>query len=356
MARRKTQSHAEAARTSKGRLEDPVATGRGGDTVAHHPMKKIFLLPAVLIALFLLRVGAGAAEIPGEARVYKKVDGRELKLHVFKPKDWKAADQRPAMVFFHGGGWTGGSPVAFVRHSEYLASRGMVAISVEYRLVPREPATVPFVSMQDAKSALRWVRSHAKELGIDPARIGAGGGSAGGHLAAFTALVPGYDDPADDLKVSAKPAALALFNPFVGYKGAAAAVADYGAPAQKAAARFGPKAQEFLASTPANHVKKDAPPTIIFHGAEDVTVPLSQVKSFADDLKQAGARCELVVYEGQAHGFFNRGKPSYETVIAMDKFLASLGWLKGPPAMTVPADADSVADAGARKGKKKKAN
>ena len=291
----------------------------------------------------------------GEPRIYKKVDGQELKLYVVKPRDWNADDRRPAIVFFHGGGWSGGSPVAFVRQSEYLASRGMVAVSVQYRLVPREMATAPFASMQDAKSAMRWVRSHAKELGIDPARIAAGGGSAGGHLAAFAALVPGYDDPADDLKISPKPAALVLFNPFVGYKGAAAAAAQYGPQAQKAAARFGPRAQEFLASTPANYVAHDAPPTIILHGADDETVPLSQVKSFADDLKQAGARCDLVVYPGQAHSFFNRGKAHYETVIAMDKFLASLGWLKGPPTLSIPADADSVAEAGARKGKKKKA-
>jgi acetyl esterase len=140
-----------------------------------------------------------------------------------------------------------------------------------------------------------------------------------------------------------------LFNPFVGYK------RDTVPNSGIAATRFGPKAQEFLASTPANFVSKDAPPTIILHGADDTTVPLSQVKSFADDLKNAGARCDLVVYPGQAHSFFNRGKSYYETVIAMDKFLGSLGWLKGPPTMTVPADADSVADAGARKGKKKKA-
>jgi acetyl esterase len=69
-------------------------------------------------------------------------------------------------------------------------------------------------------------------------------------------------------------------------------------------------------------------------------------------MKQAGVRCELVIYEGKGHGFFNAGKSYYETVIAADKFLASLGWLDGPPTLKIPADADT-ADAGARKGKKR---
>jgi acetyl esterase len=314
-------------------------------------MRTTLLCCAAVCAAFLLPgpVNAATAQIPGEVHVYKRVDGRELRLYVFKPNDWVASDQRPAIVFFHGGGWTGGSPVAFVRQSEYLATRGMVAVSVEYRLLEKEKPEAPFICMQDAKSAMRWVRSHATELGIDSTRIAAGGGSAGGHLSAFVGLVPGYDEPSDDLKISPKPAALVLFNPFVGYK--RDAMPDSGI----VATRFGAKAHEFLASTPANHVSKDAPPTIILHGADDTTVPLTQVKSFADDLKKAGARCDLVVYPGQAHSFFNRGKSYYETVIAMDKFLASLGWLKGPATMTVPADADSVADTGARKGKRKKA-
>jgi acetyl esterase len=309
-----------------------------------------FVRAACFAALFLLRsVPAAAAEMPGEPHIYKKIDGRELRLYVFKPHDWKASDQRPAMVFFHGGGWSGGGPIAFMRQSEYLATRGMVAVSVEYRLLEKNQAETPFICMHDAKSALRWVRSHAKELGIDATRIGAGGGSAGGHLSAFLGLVAGYDDPADDLKVSPKPAALVLFNPFVGYKRGATPVAE-----DRILTRFGAKGQEFLMSTPANHVTKNAPPTVIFHGAEDTTVPLTQVQSFADDMKKAGARCDLVVFPGEAHSFFNHGKAYYETVIGMDKFLASLGWLKGPPTMTVPADAN-VADTGPRKAKKKRA-
>ena len=122
-----------------------------------------------------------------ETLVYKKAGDRELRLHIEKPADWKATDQRPAIVFFFGGGWVGGSPEQFRPQSEYLATRGMVGIRVEYRTIAKGDKGPPLVCCADAKSAMRYVRSHAAELGVDPARIAAAGGSAGGHLAAFTA-------------------------------------------------------------------------------------------------------------------------------------------------------------------------
>ena len=146
-------------------------------------------------------------------RIYKKAGERELKLTIVNPPDWKAQDQRPALVFFHGGGWVGGGPTQFTQHSDYLATRGMVCIQVEYRLIAKGDQGPPIDCVHDAKSAMRWVRGHAAELGIDPHRIAAGGGSAGGHLAAFVGMVDGLDDPQDDLKISPKANALVLFNP-----------------------------------------------------------------------------------------------------------------------------------------------
>ena len=99
------------------------------------------------------------------------------------------------MVFYFGGGWVRGNPAQFERQSEHLASRGMVGIRVEYRVMPKGDSGPPVICCQDAKSAMRWVRAHAAELGIDPERIAAAGGSAGGHLAAFVSLVEGLDDP-----------------------------------------------------------------------------------------------------------------------------------------------------------------
>src|SRR5689334_1608884 len=103
----------------------------------------------------------------GEPVVYKKVDNRELKANIVKPKDWKATDKRPALVLFHGGGWKGGAPSKLNPQAEYFAERGMVCVLVEYRLISKKKTDTPETCCNDAKSAMRWVRGHASELGID---------------------------------------------------------------------------------------------------------------------------------------------------------------------------------------------
>ena len=120
---------------------------------------------------FVLALGLGAgaltaAEFTSETLVYKKVDGRDLHLTLDKPAAWKATDQRPAIVFFFGGGWVGAHPKQFQSQSEYFATRGMLGIYVEYRLIPGGDKGPPVVCCQDAKSAMRWVRAHAAELGV----------------------------------------------------------------------------------------------------------------------------------------------------------------------------------------------
>ncbi len=159
------------------------------------------------------------AAVPAELQqaeifTYKTVADVSLPLYVFKAEGCQASDHRPAIVFYFGGGWRSGSPTQFATHAQYLASRGMVAICVEYRVQSRHGVNVA-QCVADAKSAMRWVRSHAGELGIDPQRIASAGGSAGGHLAAAVALLPGHDDPQDDTSVSCVPDAMVLFNPAV---------------------------------------------------------------------------------------------------------------------------------------------
>jgi len=106
--------------------------------------------------------------------VYKTIDGHELALHVFEPPECATNEKRPAIVFFFGGGWNKGTPSQFYPHCEHLSSLGMVAMSAEYRIKSKH-GTTPFECVKDAKSAVRWIRSHADELGIDPHRIAAGG-------------------------------------------------------------------------------------------------------------------------------------------------------------------------------------
>ena len=119
------------------------------------------------------------------SEVYKTIGDVKLKMHIFYPEDHKPTDKRPAIVFFYGGGWKGGSVGQFGNQSRYLASRGMVAMCAEYRTQNRHKTT-PFECVIDGKSAVRWARKNAARLGIDPGKIAAGGGSAGGHVAAAT--------------------------------------------------------------------------------------------------------------------------------------------------------------------------
>ncbi len=259
---------------------------------------------------------------------YKAVGETKLALYVFNPDGHKASDTRPAIVFFFGGGWTSGSPGQFEQQCHYLASRGMVAITADYRVASRHQVKAA-QCVSDAKSAIRYVRAHAKELGVDPKRIAAGGGSAGGHIAGCTGTVPGLDEAAEDKAVSSVPDAMVLFNPALTL--APVDGNDFGGfGARLPAERLG---AEPLAISPTHNVKAGAPPTIVFHGKADSTVPFATVEVFAAAMKKAGNRCEVSGFEGQQHGFFNFGKGDNSmfraTLMQADKFLASLGWLSG---------------------------
>ena len=132
---------------------------------------------------------------------YKTVSEVTLKLHVFEPTGLKTNDQCPTIVFFFGGGWAGGDPKQFYQQARALADLGMVAFSADYRVKSRNQTT-PIECVKDAKSAIRWVRARAAELGVDPNRIVAGGGSAGGHIAACTGIIAGSEEAGENLKVS----------------------------------------------------------------------------------------------------------------------------------------------------------
>jgi acetyl esterase/lipase len=286
---------------------------------AHFLRTSLLLLTAGRLPTVL---AADEPVTPAETVIYKKAGDRELKLFIDKPAGWKASDRRPAIVFYFGGGWVSGSPAQFERQSRYLASRGMVGLRVEYRTIPKGDPGPPTVCCADAKSALRYARAHAAELGIDPHRIAAAGGSAGGHLAAFTALVPGLDDPQDNLQVSCRPDALVLFNP----------VFNNG-PGEWGHQRVGERYREF---SPAHHVEKGAPPTTVFLGSADQLIPVRVLRDFEAEMKQVGARCDAHLYPDAKHGFFNKDPHFTLTLIEADRFLASLGWLQGAPTLSTP--------------------
>lgn len=258
---------------------------------------------------------------------YKSIGDIELKMFIFNPKDHKESDQRPAIVFFFGGGWKSGSPKQFSKHCEYLAERGMIAMTAEYRV-----ASVHYTKVvdcvADAKSAIRWARSNASRLGIDPNRIAAGGGSAGGHLAACTGVVPGFENSSEASGVSSISNALLLFNPALVL---ANIEGEQLIPQEKLDELLERIGEDPKNISPAHHVKTGAPPTIIFHGRADTTVPYRTAEIFTEAMQKAGNRCELVGFADKTHGFFNFGRDdntSYvETMAAADRFLVSLGYL-----------------------------
>jgi len=269
-----------------------------------------------LFASLALIVSANAQK-PDELIPFKDTGKDKLQLHVFKPKGWKADDKRPAIVFFFGGGWVGGSPSQFYPHSRHLADKGMVAISAQYR-TKKSHGTDPFTCIEDGKSAIRWVRANAAKLGIDPDKIAVGGGSAGGHVAACTGVLKEFDNPNEDTKTSSVPQAMVLFNPVID-----TSKKGYGAKAL---------ADKWKAASPVHNVHKAVPPTFIVHGTGDTTVPFANQEDFQKKMKALGLRCELHAYEDRKHGFFNQGRGGdvdYKaTVEQMDAFLTSLGFLK----------------------------
>lgn len=272
----------------------------------------------------------GAKEV-----TYKTVDKTKLNLWIFSPENHKLTDSVPAIVFFFGGGWNGGTPTQFVKHCEYLSSRGMVAIVADYRVRSRHGVTAK-VCVSDAKSAIRWVRENASELGVDANKIAAGGGSAGGHLAAASAILPKFDNENENRSISPKPNALILFNPVI-------ALPPFNGGEKHSNKRLA-RLEERLGTKPVNispyhNVTSKLPPTIIFHGTEDKTVPFISIEMFTKKMHEFGNECTLVAYQGEGHSFFNYGKNSnaifIDTVHKMDKFLVSLGYLKAPPESVV---------------------
>ena len=248
--------------------------------------------------------------------IYKYVDGDSLEMTVYMPSI-PGNLKLPAIVFFFGGGWVGGSTDQFKLQAEYFASRGIVSICPDYRTKNRF-GTTPFESVKDAKSAIRYLKMNGSEMRIDTSKIVAAGGSAGGHLAACTAIIKSVNDKSDNLSFSSVPFALVLYNPVV----------DTG---KRGYGQTKMQGREFEIS-PVHHISDNVPPTLIMHGKADATVPFENVVRFKQVMKQAENDCKLVLYKKQSHGFFNYNKTPKcfkKTLRETEKFLEKYELLLG---------------------------
>ena len=249
---------------------------------------------------------------------YKQTPQGELRIYFKLPEGWTENDKRPVMVFFFGGGWSGGSPFACVREAEHFAKTGIVVGLADYRVRNRQGVMLDKCA-EDARSAVRWVRANCAKLGADSARVIVGGGSAGGHIAACTAIADAPNSDTDDLRVSCIPNALLLYYPV-------ASLVDH-----SRAGGFKQLLGEELALklSPTRHVTKSWPPTVMFSGTADIEV--SNGILLYNKAKEAGVNFELYLAEGRGHGVARTAPRSYSWLhYASDFFMRAGVIARGP--------------------------
>lgn len=296
------------------------------------------LLRRTILAALLASVGRlRAAELTdftadGPAPVRWTAEGKgsqQVTLHAFLPKDHKPSDQRAVTVWIHGGGWKSGTPDLLFPHCRYFASRGAIAISVAYRLAPDGGPVTVSDSLDDCRTAMRHLRSHAQELGIDPAKIAVLGDSSGGHLAAALGTLA----PGDAAGPSSVPDAMVLCNAALDLTALAWLKDVPGTPAKAA----GTANARLQALSPLRAVGKSTPPTLLLHGTADEIVPHAQSAAFRKAMLAAGRPCQLVSLEGTGHAFLlpGYGKPGeiIRALVETDRFLAKSGYLAGAPTL-----------------------
>ena len=263
---------------------------------------------------------------PGKNFVYKQSGGQPRDMEIYFPPNHDPATAKvPGVILFHGGGWTGGSLSQFQTACHYLASRGLVAATVNYQMLSKADAaklpkseTCKRVCIIDAKSAIRWYKQHAAELGIDPKRIITGGGSAGGHISVLATLNPGLNDPADPKDIDTSVVAYLLFNP-----------------------AFSPDDQQDAEVDVLRYLKPGLAPAIAFFGTEDKwkvgwDAAYAKLKSLGD------TTTELWLAPGQTHSFFNKGPWQTVTLVAADRFLVQHGLLSGEPTLMSPPTGEKL--------------
>lgn len=278
-------------------------------------------LLAAFVATMMLSTPAAADGADVTAPVtqfFAKRSGISLRAIVYRPQGWRPRERRAAVVIFNGLGWKKGQPDWSEPLAKHYASKGLVAICAQYRLV--QGNVTPLDQIADASDAIRWVRANAAALSIDPSRIAAHGSSTGGHLVLSAAQFVGNSS------VSPIPNALILYSPLLDLETNVDLQQMLGAKATAASIspmlKIGPK----------------QPPTIILQGDVDTVAPYASAERFCTKMKEVGNRCELNRYMYMGHLFTPKGTPDNgapkpdprveaAALVKADEFLASLGYL-----------------------------
>ncbi len=236
--------------------------------------------------------------------VFAKGGDMDLKLDIYRPP--AGTEKRMATIHFHGGGFAGGSKDALSERVKPYAALGYTAIAAQYRLSGQAgyPALV-----HDAKAAIRWVRANAKRLGIEPQRIAVVGYSAGGYHALFTAGTAGhpeFEGNGGNAGVSSQ---------------VAVCVAYY--PAQTVPASMMPAGSDEAArkvAAPVTYIAEGFPPTVVFHGMKDVTIPIENSQRLVQQLRDAKVPVEFHAFEGVPHAFDSHPEFAVGTAQLADLF------------------------------------
>lgn len=287
-------------------------------------MKTIPALALMLLCAMISTLEASDGP-PGKPHVYKTSGGKERVMEIYFPPGHDPAKSKvPGMILFHGGGWSSGSLDQFRFACHYFASRGLVCATANYRMLGKDDAKLPKgeskkrVCVTDGKSAIRWFKHHADELGVDPNRIITGGGSAGGHVSALATMSPGLDDPADPKNIDTSVVAYLWFNP-----------------------AFSGGEREDAEINPLKYLKADLPPAIVFFGDKDQWKAGWDVAH--EKWKALGVETiDLRIAPGQMHSFFNKEPWRTVTIIAADEFLVKHGLLTGEPTLKMPASGEKL--------------
>jgi acetyl esterase/lipase len=261
--------------------------------------------------------------------IYGKGGNEDLKLDLARPEH--ATGLLPGIVYIHGGGWSGGNRIAYRNDIQEAAKRGYVAVTIEYRLTQPDKsgkAKYPFpAQIEDCKCAVRWLRANAEKYHVDPNRIGATGGSAGGHLSLLVGVagsVKKFDGSGGNPDVPSQVQAV------VNYFGPTDLARMYaynkqvdrllstlvgGTPQERA--------DEYKVASPVTYVTKDVCPILTIHGTVDKLVPVDQAVEFDAAMRKAGATSKLIILEKQGHGFWGPAavKAREETFSFFDRYL-----------------------------------
>ena len=286
--------------------------------------KRFFLTPIFLFSINFSIGEINISEIKPDTVLYKSIDNIDLNLYVYRPENFNSSKIYNCIVFFHGGAWKDQYIKQFEKQSVYFASRGMITFIAEYRVTSMHNST-PFQSVEDAKSAIRYIRSNSKSLSLDPEKIAVSGGSAGGHLAAASANISNYDNINENLKISSKPNLLILFNPILDTTPGAW---GYGSFMRRVGNKITDNPYEI---SPIHHISNNTPPTIILTGTNDNLVPVTKINEYKEIMISNNVRCDVVFYKDAEHGFFNKGEDFVDTVYQLDLFLKSNSYLTGDP-------------------------